>query len=92
LPGGPAKKARRIDIESADLLEIISLESAIEAALPTLKLSFARAEHAFSDGSGWFGALALRQRVEIELPVDRPAAQKSRVAFRPRRWKLFPAS
>ncbi|TIT85779.1 MAG: sulfate ABC transporter ATP-binding protein, partial [Mesorhizobium sp.] len=33
-----------------------------------------------------------RQRVEIELPVDHPAAQKSRVAFRPRRWKLFPVS
>ncbi|MDX8435197.1 sulfate/molybdate ABC transporter ATP-binding protein [Mesorhizobium abyssinicae] len=33
-----------------------------------------------------------RQRVEVELPVDHPAAQKSRVAFRPRRWKLFPAS
>lgn len=32
-----------------------------------------------------------RQRVEVELPVDHPAAQKSRVAFRPRRWKLFPA-
>ncbi|MBZ9966485.1 TOBE-like domain-containing protein, partial [Mesorhizobium sp. BR1-1-2] len=30
-----------------------------------------------------------RQRVEIELPVDHPAAQKSRVAFRPGRWKLF---
>jgi sulfate transport system ATP-binding protein len=29
--------------------------------------------------------------VEIELPVDHPAAGKSRVAFRPRRWKLFPA-
>ncbi|TPK69810.1 sulfate/molybdate ABC transporter ATP-binding protein [Mesorhizobium sp. B2-4-15] len=33
-----------------------------------------------------------RQRVEIELPVDHPAAQKSRVAFRPGRWKLFPSS
>ncbi|TIO78179.1 MAG: sulfate/molybdate ABC transporter ATP-binding protein [Mesorhizobium sp.] len=33
-----------------------------------------------------------RQRVEIELPVDHPTAQKSRVAFRPRRWKLFPAA
>ena len=33
-----------------------------------------------------------RQRVEIELPVDHPAAQKSRVAFRPGRWKLFPAA
>jgi sulfate transport system ATP-binding protein len=33
-----------------------------------------------------------RQRIEIELPVDHPAAQKSRVAFRPRRWKLFPAA
>jgi sulfate transport system ATP-binding protein len=31
-----------------------------------------------------------RQRVEIELPVDHPAAQKSRVAFRPRKWKVFP--
>ncbi|MET2825969.1 sulfate/molybdate ABC transporter ATP-binding protein [Mesorhizobium shangrilense] len=33
-----------------------------------------------------------RQRVEIELPVNHPAAQKSRVAFRPGRWKLFPAT
>ena len=33
-----------------------------------------------------------RQRVEIELPVDHPAAQKSRVAFRPRRWKVFPGA
>ncbi|MEW6632381.1 MAG: sulfate/molybdate ABC transporter ATP-binding protein [Pseudomonadota bacterium] len=33
-----------------------------------------------------------RQRVEVELPVDHPAAQKSRIAFRPRRWKLFPAT
>ncbi|WP_315923986.1 sulfate/molybdate ABC transporter ATP-binding protein [Mesorhizobium sp. SP-1A] len=32
-----------------------------------------------------------RRRVEIELPIDHPAAQKSRVAFRPRRWKLFPS-
>ena len=32
-----------------------------------------------------------RQRVEIELPVEHPAAAKSRVAFRPRRWKVFPA-
>ncbi|MCO5157698.1 MAG: sulfate/molybdate ABC transporter ATP-binding protein [Aquamicrobium sp.] len=29
--------------------------------------------------------------VEIELPVDHPAAGKSRIAFRPRRWKAFPA-
>ncbi|MGS1093713.1 sulfate/molybdate ABC transporter ATP-binding protein [Aquamicrobium terrae] len=33
-----------------------------------------------------------RERVEIELPVDHPAAQKSRVAFRPRKWKVFPQS
>jgi sulfate transport system ATP-binding protein len=31
-----------------------------------------------------------REKVEIELPVDHPAAQKSRVAFRPRKWKVFP--
>jgi sulfate/thiosulfate transport system ATP-binding protein len=31
-----------------------------------------------------------REKVEIELPVDHPAAQKSRVAFRPKKWKLFP--
>jgi sulfate transport system ATP-binding protein len=31
-----------------------------------------------------------RQRVEIELPVGHPAAQQSRVAFRPRRYKVFP--
>ncbi len=33
-----------------------------------------------------------RQKVEIELPIDHPAAQKSRIAFRPRKWKLFPVS
>ena len=32
-----------------------------------------------------------RQRVEIELPVSHPAAQQSRVAFRPKRYKVFPA-
>jgi sulfate transport system ATP-binding protein len=32
-----------------------------------------------------------RQRVEIELPVGHPAAQQTRVAFRPRRYKVFPA-
>jgi len=31
-----------------------------------------------------------RQRVEIELPVDHPAGAKSRIAFRPKRWKVFP--
>jgi sulfate transport system ATP-binding protein len=31
-----------------------------------------------------------RWRIEIELPIDHPAANKSRVAFRPRKWKLFP--
>lgn len=32
-----------------------------------------------------------RERIEIELPVGHPAAQKSRVAFRPKRWKVFGA-
>jgi sulfate transport system ATP-binding protein len=31
-----------------------------------------------------------RQKVEVELPIDHPAAGKSRIAFRPRKWKLFP--
>ena len=31
-----------------------------------------------------------RLRVEIELPVDHPAAAKTRIAFRPKRWKAFP--
>jgi len=31
-----------------------------------------------------------RHRVEIEMPVDHAAAQKSRVTFRPRKWKIFP--
>ncbi|UYN99143.1 MAG: sulfate/molybdate ABC transporter ATP-binding protein [Devosia sp.] len=30
-------------------------------------------------------------RVEIDLPFDHPAADQSRIAFRPKRWKLFPA-
>ena len=33
-----------------------------------------------------------QDRVEIELPVEHEAAGKSRIAFRPRRWKLFPAT
>ncbi|MBS3648623.1 sulfate/molybdate ABC transporter ATP-binding protein [Pseudaminobacter sp. 19-2017] len=32
-----------------------------------------------------------RDRVEIELPTDHPATQKSRIAFRPLRWRAFPA-
>ena len=32
-----------------------------------------------------------RQRIEIELPVGHPAATQSRIAFRPRRYKVFPA-
>ena len=28
-------------------------------------------------------------RVEIELPVEHPAAGRTRIAFRPRRWKVF---
>ena len=31
-----------------------------------------------------------REKVEVELPIDHPAAKKSRVAFRPKKWKLFP--
>lgn len=30
-----------------------------------------------------------RRIVEIELPADHPAALRSRIAFRPRSWKLF---
>jgi sulfate transport system ATP-binding protein len=30
-----------------------------------------------------------RQRVEIELPVGHPATRQSRVAFRPRRYRIF---
>ncbi|PRD43482.1 sulfate ABC transporter ATP-binding protein [Phyllobacterium phragmitis] len=32
-----------------------------------------------------------RDRVEIEVPADHPSAEKSRVAFKPKHWKLFPA-
>ncbi len=30
------------------------------------------------------------QRVEIDLPFDHPAGEKTRIAFKPKRWKLFP--
>lgn len=30
-----------------------------------------------------------RERVEIEIPAEHPAAEKSRIAFRPRYWKVF---
>jgi sulfate transport system ATP-binding protein len=33
-----------------------------------------------------------RHRVEIELPAAHPAANATRLAFRPSRWKLFPES
>ena len=29
-------------------------------------------------------------RVEIDLPFDHPAGERSRIAFRPKRWALFP--
>jgi sulfate/thiosulfate transport system ATP-binding protein len=32
-----------------------------------------------------------RQRVEIEIPTSHPASSKSRIAFKPKKWKLFPA-
>ncbi|MBX3572896.1 MAG: sulfate/molybdate ABC transporter ATP-binding protein [Mesorhizobium sp.] len=31
-----------------------------------------------------------RERVEIELPVEHPAGTNGRIAFRPKRWKVFP--
>ena len=31
-------------------------------------------------------------RVEIDLPFDHPAVERSQIAFRPRRWALFPAT
>ena len=31
-----------------------------------------------------------QQLVEIDLPFDQPAGEKSRIAFRPKRWRLFP--
>ena len=31
-----------------------------------------------------------RERVDIELPIEHAAANKSRIAFRPKRWQLFP--
>jgi sulfate transport system ATP-binding protein len=30
--------------------------------------------------------------VEIDLPFDHPAGARSRIAFRPKRWRLFPAA
>ncbi len=32
----------------------------------------------------------LPERVEIDLPFDHPAGEKSRIAFRPKRWRVFP--
>ena len=29
-------------------------------------------------------------RVEIDLPFDHPAGEKTRIAFKPKRWKLYP--
>lgn len=31
-------------------------------------------------------------RVEIDLPFDHPAGERTRIAFRPRRWRVFPAA
>ncbi|MEO5806177.1 sulfate/molybdate ABC transporter ATP-binding protein [Devosia sp.] len=31
-----------------------------------------------------------QQKVEIDLPFDHPAGERTRIAFRPRRWRLFP--
>ena len=34
----------------------------------------------------------LQQPVEIDLPFDHPAGERTRIAFRPKRWQLFPAA
>ncbi|HTJ57706.1 MAG TPA: sulfate/molybdate ABC transporter ATP-binding protein [Devosiaceae bacterium] len=31
-----------------------------------------------------------QQPVEIDLPFDHPAGEKTRISFRPKRWRLFP--
>ncbi len=31
-------------------------------------------------------------RIEIDLPFDHPAGEKTRIAFRPKRWRLFPTA
>ena len=28
-------------------------------------------------------------RIEIDLPFDHPAGEKTRIAFRPKRWRVF---
>ena len=33
-----------------------------------------------------------QQPVEIDLPFDHPAGEKTRIAFRPKRWRLFPGA
>lgn len=33
-----------------------------------------------------------QHRAEIELPIEHPAANKSRIAFRPKCWKVFPSA
>jgi len=37
-------------------------------------------------------ALPAGQQAEIDLPFDHPAIEQNRIAFRPRRWQLFPAA
>jgi sulfate transport system ATP-binding protein len=32
-----------------------------------------------------------RHKLEVDLPFDHPATHQTRLSFRPRRWKLFPA-
>ncbi len=34
----------------------------------------------------------LPERVEIDLPFDHPAGERTRIAFRPKRWRVFPAA
>lgn len=34
----------------------------------------------------------LPERVEIDLPFDHPAGERTRIAFRPKRWRVFPAT
>ena len=33
-----------------------------------------------------------KDRVEIDLPFDHPAGMKTRIAFRPKRWRVFPGA
>jgi sulfate/thiosulfate transport system ATP-binding protein len=79
-PSGPA----RLFVRPHDV-ELVEADAALAGVVTTSRRVGGTRRVDLAIGGG-------HHPVEIDLPFDHPAAEKTRLAFRPRRWKLFPVA